>query len=92
MPEGNAHLYLDAEQLERDVERGKQIYGKGHIRKRGEKSWAIVVDLAQRCRGQARPEVADHSRCTKKEAERKLTEILHSMSTGFYVEPSKPTG
>ena len=63
---------------------------KGHIRRRGERSWAIVLDLGRDAEGK-RVQKWHTVQGTKKEAERKLTEILHSMSTGFYVEPSKLT-
>lgn len=63
---------------------------RGHIRRRGKNSWAIVIDLG---RG------ADDKRCqkwhvvhgTKKDAERELTAILHQIHVGSYVPPTKLT-
>ncbi|MGA2186260.1 MAG: tyrosine-type recombinase/integrase [Bryobacteraceae bacterium] len=63
---------------------------KGHIRRRGERSWAIILDLDRGPDGKRRQKW--HTvQGTKKEAERKLTEILHSLATGSYIEPSETT-
>ncbi len=63
---------------------------KGHIRKRGTRSWSLIIDLDRGPDGK-RKQKWQTIQGTKKEAERKLTEILHSLSTGMYVEPSKLT-
>jgi integrase len=63
---------------------------KGHIRKRGERSWAIIIDLDRGTDGK-RKQKWHTVQGTKKEAERKLTELLHSLDTGMYVPPSKLT-
>lgn len=63
---------------------------KGHIRRRGRRSWAIVLDLDRGSDGERRQKW--HTvQGTKKDAERKLTELLHSIDTGMYVEPSNLT-
>jgi integrase len=63
---------------------------KGHIRKRGERSWAIVLDLGRDADGK-RVQKWHTVQGTKKEAERRLTELLSSINIGMYVEPSKLT-
>src|SRR5882757_7650050 len=61
---------------------------KGHVRRRGVQSYAIVIDLGRTQDGRRKQKW--HSvKGTKKDAERKLVELLHSLSTGRYVEPSR---
>ena len=61
---------------------------RGHIRQRGKRSWAIVLDLGRDSRGRRRQHW--HTvRGTKKDAERELTKLLHELDTGGYVEPHK---
>jgi integrase len=63
---------------------------KGCIYKRGERKWALVIDLPRDPSGKRRQKW--HTvEGTKKEAERELTRLLHEMNTGGYVEPSKET-
>lgn len=63
---------------------------KGHIRKRGERSWAVVLDLGRDPGGKRRQKW--HSvRGTKKDAERELAKLVHALNTGDYVEPAKLT-
>ena len=63
---------------------------KGHIRQRGEKSWAIVLDLGRDAEGKRRQKW--HTvRGRKKDAERELARLLHEINTGAYVEPSRMT-
>ena len=63
---------------------------KGHIRKRGKRSWAVVVEL-ERGPGGKRKQKWHTVQGTKKYAERKLTELLHSLDTGSYAEPTELT-
>ena len=63
---------------------------KGHVRKRGDK-WCFVVELP-------RDEITGKRRQkwfsgfnTKKEAEKALTQKLHELNTGSFVEPNKVT-
>ena len=61
---------------------------KGHIRRRGERSWAIVLDIGRDNSGKRRQRW--HSiNGTKKDAERELNRLLHSMNSGGYIEPSR---
>lgn len=62
----------------------------GHIRKRGRHSWALVVELDAGPDGKRRQKW-ETVRGTKKKAEERLAEILHSLNVGTYVEPSKLT-
>ena len=63
---------------------------KGHIRKRGKESWAIILDIGQDNEGKRRQKW--HSvKGTKKDAERELTKLLHTLDSGSYIEPSKLT-
>ena len=62
----------------------------GHIRKRGERSWAILVDLPRGPDGKRRRKWHTvHG--TKKDAQRKRNELLHQLETGAYVEPARMT-
>ena len=62
----------------------------GHIRKRGERSWAILLDLPRGPDGKRRRKWHTvHG--TKKDAQRKRNELLHQLETGAYVEPTKMT-
>ena len=64
---------------------------KGHIRKRGERSWALVVEL-DRDPATGRRRQRWHSvKGTKRDAERKLRELLNSIDQGTYVKPAKLT-
>lgn len=63
---------------------------RGHIRQRGKKSWSIVLDLGRDPSGKRRQKWHTvHG--TKRDAQRELTRLLHSLNTGEYVEPSKLT-
>ena len=63
---------------------------KGHIRRRGRRSWAIVIDIGRDATGKRRQKW-HRVEGTRKDAERELVRVLHSMNTGEYVEPSKLT-
>ncbi len=61
---------------------------RGHIRQRGPRSWAIVLDLGRDAAGRRRQKW--HSiRGTRRDAERELARLLHEIHTGAYVEPSR---
>jgi integrase len=63
---------------------------RGHIRRRGKNSWAIVLDLGRGANGQRRQKWhAVHG--TKRDAERELRTILHQMDMGSYAPPSRLT-
>ena len=64
---------------------------RGHIRKRYKDSWNIILDIGY----QLVPDTGNMKRVqkwftvkgTKRDAERKLTELLHHLHRGEYVEP-----
>src|SRR5271165_5434657 len=61
----------------------------GHIRRRGEHSWELKFD-AGRDTLTGKRIIRYHSvKGTKRDAERKLTELLSSVDNGSYVDPSK---
>ena len=61
---------------------------KGHLRKRGSGSWAIVLDLGRDQAGKRRQKW--HSvKGSKKDAQAELARLLNELNTGGYVEPSK---
>ena len=63
---------------------------KGHIRRRGHRSWAVVLDVGRDPSGKRRQRWHTVNG-TKRDAERALTQLVHSLNTGGYVEPSKIT-
>lgn len=63
---------------------------KGHIRKRGEKSWAIVIDLGRDAAGNRRQKWST-VRGLRADAEREMRRLLGSLDDGTYVEPSRLT-
>ncbi|MCP4317731.1 MAG: site-specific integrase [Hyphomicrobiales bacterium] len=63
---------------------------KGHVRKRGKASWAVIMDLGRDSTGKRRQKW--HSvKGTKKDAERELARIVNEINAGSYIEPSKQT-
>jgi integrase len=68
---------------------------RGSIRKRYKDSWNVILDIGY----QIVPDTGQQKRVqkwftvkgTKRDAERKLTELLHNLHRGEYVEPSKMT-
>ena len=64
---------------------------RGHIRKRGERAWAVVVDIGHDPSTGKRRQKWTNVKGTKRDAERKLAEIIHGLNTGGYVEPSRVT-
>jgi hypothetical protein len=60
---------------------------KGHIRRRGERSWELKFDLSTPA---GKRETRYHSfRGNKREAQTKLAELIASTNHGAYVEPKK---
>lgn len=60
---------------------------KGHLRKRGDRSWAVVLELGRGADGKRRQKWHTvHG--TRKHAERELTRLVNDLNTGGYVEPS----
>ena len=62
---------------------------KGHIRERG-KNWVVVVDLGKDSTGKRRQHW-ETVKGPKRDAQRRLREILASVETGAYVKPSHLT-
>ena len=63
---------------------------QGHLRRRGKRSWAIVLNLGRDLNGQRRQKW--HAvQGTKRDAQRELTRLLDSIHSGGYVEPTKLT-
>ena len=61
---------------------------QGHIRRRGKRSWAIILDLGRDNDGKRKQKW--HSfKGTKKDAEAELARIVTNINTGEYVPPSK---
>ena len=64
---------------------------RGHLRKRGERSWAIVVDVGNHPETGKRLQKWVSVKGTKRDAERRLAEVLKALVDGTYVEPSAIT-
>lgn len=64
---------------------------KGYIRSRGERSWQIIFDVTRDPETGKRCQHRETVKGTKREAETRLRELLHSLETGVYVKPSKVT-
>ena len=63
---------------------------KGHIRKRGKSSWAVVIFLGRDQSGKQRRKW--HTvRGTRRDAQRELTRLMNELNTGAYVEPARMT-
>jgi integrase len=63
---------------------------KGHIRQRGKRSWAVVLDVGRDANGKRRQKWHP-VKGTKKDAQREMARLLHTIYTGAYVEPSRMT-
>ena len=61
---------------------------RGHIRKRGERSWAIVVDVGHDPQTGKRRQKWISVKGTKRDAERRLPEVIKELNDRTYVEPS----
>jgi integrase len=64
---------------------------RGHIRKRGKDSWSFVVDVGRDPATGKRQQQWYTVRGTKRDAERRLAEVLHGLDRGTYIKPSKTT-
>ena len=64
---------------------------RGHLRKRGARSWQIGVDAGRDPRTGKRLQRWVTVRGTKRDAERRLAEIVRDIDGGGYVEPSRIT-
>jgi len=65
---------------------------RGHIQRRGKKSWRLKYDIGARDPVTGRRQVRQVTvRGTRKDAEGELTRLLNTISEGVYVDPSKLT-
>jgi len=64
---------------------------RGHLVKRGKGSWSIVLDLPKDSTTGKRRQQWVSVKGTKKEAEKRLAEILTQVDSGGFVRPSKLT-
>ncbi len=64
---------------------------RGHIKQRAKGSWTIVIDLGRDPETKKKHQQWVTVRGTKKEAEKRLSELLHERDTGTYVKPVKQT-
>ena len=64
---------------------------KGHIRQRTKGSWTIVIDVGRDPMTGKRRQHWHTVKGTKRDAEKKLTELLHSLNGGSYVKPNRLT-
>lgn len=64
---------------------------KGHIRQRSKGSWSLVIDVGRDEETGKRHQRWHTVKGTKRDAERALREILHSLERGTYVAPSTLT-
>ncbi len=64
---------------------------RGHIEKRYEGSYTIVVELPRDPSTGKRKQQWTSVKGTKKDAERKLADLLHQLDTGTFMKPGKTT-
>ena len=63
---------------------------RGHVRRRGTRSWAVVVDLGRAPDGK-RQQRWHSVKGSRADSEGALVRLLRSLQIGEYVEPSKLT-
>lgn len=64
---------------------------RGHLRKRNKNSWSIVLDAGRDPTTGRRKQQWVSVKGTRKEAERKLMEMIHQVETGAFVKPTRLT-
>ena len=64
---------------------------RGHIEKRGKNSYSIVVSLGKDANSGKYKYQWVTVKGTKKEAEKRMSEILHQLDTGMFMRPGKIT-
>ena len=62
---------------------------RGHITKRGKYSYTIVLNLGRDPETGKRKQQWVSIKGTKKEAEKKLSELLHQIDNGIYIKSGK---
>ena len=63
---------------------------RGTLKQRSKGSWTIILDLPRNSNGERKQQWVT-VRGTKREAERRLAELIHQMDTGAFVKPTKLT-
>lgn len=63
---------------------------RGHIKKRAKHSYSVVIDLGYDEYGKRRRQWVT-VKGTKRDAERRLAELLHQLDTGTFMKPGKTT-
>ncbi len=64
---------------------------RGHIRKRGKNSWTIVLSMGFDSVTGRRQQRWFTVKGTKKDAERRLSDLIHQVDSGSFIRPSKTT-
>ncbi len=64
---------------------------KGHVRQRAKGSWSIVIDVGRDPATGKRRQQWYSVKGTKREAEKKLAELIHQLDSGGLIKPSKTT-
>lgn len=64
---------------------------RGQLRKRGKNSWSVVLYMGRDTDTRKKMYQWHSVKGTKKDAERKLSELLHQLDSGGFVKPSKLT-
>lgn len=64
---------------------------RGHVTKRGKDSWTVVLSMGFDAVTGKRQQQWISVKGTKKDAERKLAELLHQVDTGEFVKPNRVT-
>ncbi|MFC2019214.1 tyrosine-type recombinase/integrase [Chloroflexota bacterium] len=64
---------------------------RGHIRKRGKNSWAIVMEIGRDATTGRRRQQWQTIQGNKKDAEKLLSNMLHSQDKGIFVKPTRTT-
>ena len=64
---------------------------RGHLRKRGKRSWAIVIDMGRDPVAGKRRRKWISVKGTKRDAERRLAEVIHEIDSGTFIQPSRIT-
>ncbi len=64
---------------------------RGHIIKRGKDSYTIVLNLGTDSQSGKRKQQWLSIKGTKKEAEKRLSDLLHQLDNGTFIKPGKTT-
>lgn len=75
---------------ENESSKAKRAYGRGYIRQRGA-SWSITIPAGKDPVSKKYRHVSLTVKGSRKDAEKKMTELLHQLDTGSYMQPGKST-